>query len=142
MRYYIATTLSNAAQHNYVRDRLAERGFACTYDWTVHGSLQDEPGRWDEVAEKELDGVIEADVVIVLLPGGKGTHVELGAALALEVPVFLLAEAETPEREVIFHHHPGVTRYPSDALDLLIEDASREMRDARLHANHHDIGPI
>jgi hypothetical protein len=30
--------------------------------------------------------VRDADVLIVLLPGGYGTHVEIGAALALEKP--------------------------------------------------------
>jgi hypothetical protein len=34
----------------------------------------------------ELDGIREADVLMVLLPAGYGSHFEIGAALALENP--------------------------------------------------------
>ena len=63
----------------------------------------------------------DADVLLVLLPGGYGTHVEIGVALALEKPVILHA----PNRETlaapypcIFHYHPGVTLLVSEILDV------------------------
>ena len=43
------------------------------------------------MATREIDAVKAADFVVVLLPGGRGTHTELGAALALDKPVFLVA---------------------------------------------------
>jgi hypothetical protein len=45
-----------------------------------------------EAAKKEFQGVVDADVVIVLTPQGKGTHVELGIALALGKKVFIWHE--------------------------------------------------
>ena len=62
-----------------------------------------------------------ADVLIVLLPGGYGTHVEIGAALALSKPVILHAPdrktLETPY-PCVFHYHPGVKLFVSEVLDL------------------------
>ena len=63
----------------------------------------------------------EADVLIVLLPGGHGTHVEIGAALALGKPVILHA----PDRKTLdapypcpFHYHPKVKLLVSEDMDV------------------------
>lgn len=90
MEIYIATSLENAEAHRALREQLEQGGHRITYDWTQHGSAQaEEEARQREVAEAELDGVRRADVVIVLLPGGRGTHTELGFALALGKPVLI-----------------------------------------------------
>lgn len=108
--YYIATTLGNAAAHNRLRDLLAARGHYLTYDWTAHGSVADRtPEERAEVATEELSGVECADVVFVLLPGGAGTHTEMGAALVCGARVILVATPEEAER-VVFYRHPLVTR--------------------------------
>jgi hypothetical protein len=72
------------------------------------------------VARQELDAIKNADVLIVLLPGGYGTHVEIGAALALGKPVIL----HSPDRETlnkpypcVFHYHPGVKLIVSEVVD-------------------------
>ena len=66
-----------------------------------------------DTAVKELTGVVSADAVIVLWPGGRGTHVELGAALALGKRVFLMSEVLDHHRATketcAFYHHPLVT---------------------------------
>lgn len=125
MRYYIATTLENHAEHNRIRDILNAAGHECTYDWTEHGSLMKFPERRAEVAQKELNGVIEADVIIVLMPGGRGTHVELGAALASRVigavgvpEIYLYTGGADYDKSMIFHYHPAIRRY--DNVDELV----------------------
>jgi hypothetical protein len=83
VRAYIASALENADNVRELRDLLAARGIELTHDWTVHGSVKDQGiERIREVAENELRGVAAADLVIVLLPGGRGTHIEFGIALA------------------------------------------------------------
>ena len=69
----------------------------------------------------EMAAVREADVLVVLLPGGYGTHVEIGAALALGKPVILHA----PDRKTldapypcVFHYHPRVKLLVSEVLDV------------------------
>lgn len=92
-RIYIATSKGNKAQQRDVATWLASMGWEQTYDWTTHRNLGPTDG-FDAVAREligeELRAVERADVVVVLLPGGPGTHVELGAALAWRKPVFVL----------------------------------------------------
>ncbi|MEI8364851.1 MAG: nucleoside 2-deoxyribosyltransferase [Parachlamydiaceae bacterium] len=115
MKYYIATSLSRATAHNIVRDTLKTCGHEISYDWTSHGSVKSvSKERLQEVATLELEGVSEADVVIVLLPGGGGTHTELGFAIARGKRVFLHSEDsllfELGPQTNAFYHHPDITR--------------------------------
>ena len=90
-RVYIATSLDNAAAHNALRDALEPLGISVSYDWTAHGSVSGQgAARLEQVAIAELRGIAEADLVVVLLPGRRGTHVEIGAALGRGVPLLLL----------------------------------------------------
>jgi len=88
MRFYIATAFGNSRVHNAVRDALVGHGHEITYDWTTPdcGEGVHDPSY---VAKQEIDGVLEADFVCILLPGGRGTHTELGVALGQRIPVFL-----------------------------------------------------
>ncbi len=118
MRFYIATRLENHAEHNRLRDALAALGHKITYDWTRHGAV------WrrgmeviEEVAKSEARGVLEADEVIVLWPGGRGTHVEMGIAIGAGIPISFVSDvaehhAASPET-CAFYHHPTVRRHSS-----------------------------
>ena len=82
MKFYIASRLENAEMVSKLAAVLKAAGHIQTYNWTEHGSVQDEDiGIINQVAENELRGVKSADMVIVLLPGARGTHTELGIAL-------------------------------------------------------------
>ena len=111
MRYYIATSLSRAEEHNKLRDILNELGHELTYDWTVHGNVRNESSSdIAEVAEAEVNAVADAHVVIVLLPGGRGTHTELGVALGREIRVIIVGDIElgffsSDDRTCAFYHH-------------------------------------
>ena len=43
-----------------------------------------------KLATADLRGIEKADALIVLLPGKEGTHIELGYALALDLPVLIV----------------------------------------------------
>lgn len=86
MNVYIATSLANHANHNLLRDELAKYQIKLSYDWTLP---RDPEIPRSEIAWLELQGVKYADLVVVLLPGGRGTHVEFGAALACEKPIIV-----------------------------------------------------
>ena len=135
MKYYIASKLENAAQVRQLKAYLDDLGWEHTYDWTVHGSVQSEGvSRIAEVAANEAEGVLCANVVIVLLPGGRGTHTELGMAIghwqvaeALQAAGLVTVEnrriiiySDDPERDFgtngtccAFYHHPLVERVSS-----------------------------
>jgi nucleoside 2-deoxyribosyltransferase len=118
-RFYLATRKDRDQEANALSQALTDRGWKRTFVW----SAQDGAGasRHAEIAVQELNGVREADVLVVLLPGGFGTHVEIGAALALGKPVILCAPnqktLETPY-PCVFHYHPNVRIFVSETLDV------------------------
>lgn len=137
LHYYIATKLERHADHNLVRDTMAAQGHTITYDWTTHGSVREEgSARMREAADGMVRGVLDADLVIVLLPGGRGTHAELGMALAAGIPVILHAEDaamfESPDETICFYHHPLCLQVVSSPLDELWRFASHWQETARL----------
>lgn len=113
MKYYIASRLENADQVRQLKARL-DKAHEHTYDWTVHGSVQKcDSSVIARVAEAEARGVAEASKLFVLLKGGRGTHVEIGIAIGLGIPIYLISEE--PEKDFgstgetcAFYHHPLV----------------------------------
>lgn len=126
MKFYIASKLENAENVIRIANVLKARGWIHTYDWTKHGSVQKEgEQRIKEVAQNEIRGVKNADIVIVLLPGGRGTHAELGAANVLDIPVFIHASDDSlflqDGNTCAFYWNSNVTRVIGDELELLEE---------------------
>lgn len=93
-------------------------------------------------SEDDAGGVMAADVVIVILPGGHGTHTELGMALArarlanrgdiaLGSPPTILLWAEGGLEwcwqqqgmayPCVFHHDPHITLVEGDLADLPVQ---------------------
>jgi nucleoside 2-deoxyribosyltransferase len=118
-RFYLATRKDRSEQVAPLLAALKAHGWERTYAWTAEDEAG--PDQYADIALQELKGVSEADVLIVLLPGGYGTHVEIGAALALGKPVILHAPdqktLETPY-PCPFHYHPGVKLLVSEAIDV------------------------
>ncbi len=123
MKFYIATSLSRVTAHHTVRDILKKWSHEISYDWTLHGSVKSvSKERLREVASLELNGISEADFVVVLLPGGNGTHLELGFAIAREKKVFLHTEDplifELGPQTNAFYHHPDIIRLHCPLVDV------------------------
>ncbi len=90
MTFYISSRLNNIEQVRYVANHLRSKGWTHTYDWTFYDlSSEDIPTSLRTIAEKECNGVQAADIVIVLTPQGRGTHIELGMAIALGKKVYI-----------------------------------------------------
>lgn len=118
-RYYVASTLENAPQVTALNEELRKLGWSCTYDWTKHGT-KGVQGRGNLVLQstaiEEAEAVAKAHVVVVVLPGGRGTHTELGIAIALGRPIIIYSP--DPERDFnnesssnaccAFYRHPAV----------------------------------
>lgn len=113
--FYIASGYGNAPRVAELARALTGQGWQHTYDWTA-ACLQPEaaarsPG-W--IAARELNAAVSADLVVVLLPGLRGTHTEFGAALAARRPVVLHTEDPADfapgAHACPFYWFPGVTR--------------------------------
>lgn len=101
MKYYIASGLENFETVRRVRDYLKSFGHEITYDWTLHGPVWKHGlQRCQETCDLEINGVLNADVVIVLWPGGRGTHVEMGLAIASGKKIIFYSPCEG-------HHEPS-----------------------------------
>jgi len=50
-----------------------------------------------KIFEEDLDGLKNAEKVIVLLPAGNSVHIEIGIAYGLGKPLILIGEPEKPE---------------------------------------------
>jgi hypothetical protein len=118
-RFYLSTRKDPSGQAVALLEALKARGWKRTFDWTNHSNVG--PDGYADTALAEIAAVREAGVLIVLLPGGYGAHVEIGAALALGKPVILHA----PDRKTldtpyacIFHYHPRVKLLVSEVLDV------------------------
>ena len=90
MKFYIASKLENFEQVSYLAKKLKSENWIHTYDWTTHLSIKEtDTETLKTVGQKEFDGVKNADVVIILTPQGRGTHTELGMAIALNKIIYL-----------------------------------------------------
>jgi nucleoside 2-deoxyribosyltransferase len=118
-RFYLATRKNRATEADAISNELKEYGWERTLTWSDQAQAGSESHA--ELAQAELRAVGEADVLIVMLPGGYGTHVEIGAALALGKPVILHAPdqktLETPY-PCVFHYHPLIKLLVSESLNI------------------------
>ncbi len=104
--------MKNRILVNYYVKALKEIGWKHTYNWTDNVNKEITKKNLVEYAKSEFQGIIDSDVVIILLPAGRGTHIELGMALALNKKVYLcsLTEEEfSVENTVAFYELPNIT---------------------------------
>jgi nucleoside 2-deoxyribosyltransferase len=90
MKFYIASKFENYEQVKNLANSLKLFGLEQTYDWTVHSSIKEtDIETLKSIGQREYDGVKNADIVIILTPQGRGTHVELGMAIAFNKIVYI-----------------------------------------------------
>lgn len=137
-RYYLSTRKDRSDAAAGLIEALGAAGWERTYTWSDLGNVVAGEA-FAAAAMAELEAVRAADVLVVLLPGGFGTHVEIGAALALGKPVVLHAPdrktLETPY-PCIFHYHPGVTLMISEEMPVreLIEAMETNLKSETTNA--------
>lgn len=126
MRFYVATGLENVERAKKAVVVLARNGHELTYDWTSHGDIRYlGADKMSDVAFSEVRAVRDAELVVVLLPGGKGTHTELGVSIASRSNKRILLWSETGEEfnnsemNCTFYFHPAVERIVCSFEELL-----------------------
>jgi hypothetical protein len=148
MNFYLATSLESCVRAEIVANHLTQAGHEATYSWWLHGAVGHAgEGRLIQVAQLELAGVRDADLVIVVLPGGRGTHAELGMALALDKPVIVHSptgsEFRANDDTCAFYWHPNVHGMRGELgfprhRDLLVHQAEVVLEEHR--AGRHGRG--
>lgn len=93
MKLYLSTGFGNRAAVERAARLATDAGHEITYRWWHHEP--DDfmmPSDRKAISRREWEAITAADAVIVILPGGRGTHVELGLALAELKPVALVGD--------------------------------------------------
>ncbi|SDN08472.1 hypothetical protein SAMN04488137_3434 [Fictibacillus solisalsi] len=89
MKFYVASSFKNIDKVRRVSKMLKSRGYILTYDWTQN----ERASTLEElklIGHQEKNAVTEADFIVVLLPAGKGSHIEFGIALGLNKELFFI----------------------------------------------------
>lgn len=94
MNFYIGSGMKNRELVNYYVKALKEFGWNHTYNWTDNVNKEITKKTLVAYAKSEFQGIIDSDVVIILLTAGRGTHIELGMALALNKLIYLCSSTE------------------------------------------------
>lgn len=96
MKFYVSSSLKNYEQARCLSRLLKNAGWEQTYDWTLHCPVKEtDIETLKSIGEQEYEGIRQSDVVIILTPQGRGTHTELGMAIALNKKVYLCHHDDT-----------------------------------------------
>jgi nucleoside 2-deoxyribosyltransferase len=112
MNFYIGSGFANIHQVRELAAFLKEQGFHQTYDWTANSRAAD-AGELRAIGEAEFAAVKEADFVAIILPAGKGSHIELGLALGFGKRVYLYSAKnlkDDPAEASTFYFIQNVTQ--------------------------------
>ncbi len=124
MKFYIGSGMKNCELVNYYAKILEENEWKHTYNWAKNINGDETIKDLIEYSKLEQQGIIDSDVVIILLPAGRGTHIELGMALALNKKIFLCSETKEEfsiENTVNFYQLPSIVRLVGTADENLKE---------------------
>ena len=111
VKFYIGSGMKNCELVNYYAKILKRKGWNLTYNWVENINDDVSIDDMTSYAISESQGIVDSDVVIILLPAGRGAHIELGMALALNKKIFLCSETKDEfsiENTVAFYGLPNI----------------------------------
>ncbi|WP_282941067.1 group-specific protein [Paenibacillus sp. RC67] len=131
MKFYVASSFRNVDIVRYVANQLINKGFIQTLDWTRYEAEISTIEQLKEIAQCEKNAVYEADFIIVILPAGKGSHIELGMAIGQAKKIYLYS----PKDEVhdlattsSFYHLDEVDTFTGTVEELIEYVCTRSTR--------------
>lgn len=126
-KFYVASSFKNIDMVRLVSKRLVEKGFIHTYDWTRNERASTIEAL-KEIGLEEKNAVLAADFIIVLLPAGKGSHIEFGIALGQQKRIYLYSPNEDInnfETTSTFYHLSAV-KILTGTIDELIGEVTKD----------------
>ena len=107
--------------------KLQNYGWQHTYNWAENIKENETIEDLIEYSKLEQKGIEEADAVIIILPAGRGTHIELGMAIALNKKIYLYSSQKEEfdiENTVNFYQIPSIQRIVGD-IDYAIKEITK-----------------
>lgn len=129
-KIYIGSKFKNANKVNELTNAFEKLDVINAYNWAAN--IKEEETREDliDFAKKEMNAIKDADDVIFLLPLGKGSHIELGMALAYNKKIYLVSNDKNDfdNNTVNFYEMDGIKKVVvsdekliSSIIDCVIE---------------------
>lgn len=121
-KFYVASSFHNIEKVRYVANELISKGFIHTYDWTKNGRAST-LNELIEIGILERNAVMEADFIIILLPAGKGSHIEFGIALGQGKRIYIYSQNEEEnniDTTSTFYHLPQVEKCIGTIDELIL----------------------
>ena len=103
---------------------MEENGWRHTYNWAKNINYEETVEDLIEYSKLEKKGIIDSDVVIILLPAGRGSHIELGMAIALNKKIILCSATKEDfsiENTVGFYELPNIVKLVGNADENIKE---------------------
>lgn len=104
---YVASAFWNKAAVRRATKKLKAKGYTVVSTWTKHRSSP-----WSSALQQQaitdIDQLREADVLVVLWPGRRGTNSEIGGQLALGRTVIIVGMSAAEKLRNVYYHHPAV----------------------------------
>lgn len=124
MKFYIGSGFKNVELVNEFSRKLQSHGWEHTYNWAENLKENETIEDLIEYSKLEQKGIEEADVVIIILPAGRGTHIELGIAMALKKKIYLYSSKKEEfdiENTVNFYQLPSIEKIVGEIDDAINE---------------------
>lgn len=127
MKFYIGSGFKNVELVNEFSKKLQNYGWEHTFNWTKYINEYETIEDLIKYSRLEQKGIEEADAVIIILPAGRGTHIELGMAIALNKKIYLYSSQKEEfdiENTVNFYQLPNINRIIGDT-DYAIREITK-----------------
>ena len=120
MKFYIGSGFKNVDRVRDLSNELKKLGW--TYNWAeveVGSETREELVTYSRL---ELAAIEDSDIVIIILPAGRGTHIEMGYAMALGKRIVLYTSDEEEfslDNTVNFYQIPEIEKIVGDKETLI-----------------------
>lgn len=104
MNVYVASGLPNHERVRALQDELVRRGHQIAHDWASNHAVNphETPEEQDLASTLEVMAVRNCDALLMVHPGGRGTHVELGMAIGARVGKIIVLN-EDADQDIGFY---------------------------------------
>lgn len=128
--FYVGSAIANASQAKKFSERLTSLVYAGNLAFDNYGKWFDmdpvDQTSFESLRERaiyDMNGVTSAEFGVFIMPGGFGTHCEIGAFLAQGKPVYmysihpdglLINNGCAPTYKCVFHYHPCINLFENE----------------------------
>ncbi|PDY00963.1 group-specific protein [Bacillus pseudomycoides] len=116
MNFYIASSFQNKHLVQFVASQLKEAGWHHTYNWTQNERATNRE-QLQKIGQAEKQAIQNADVFLLLLDGGNGSHTELGMAIALKKKIYMYHKNNP--LQTTFYHLPEVDIFQGEVEEFV-----------------------